>query len=86
MPLLRNRREDIPYLTSAFVADRPDVQAAGARRDARRGTYRQAVLGSNVRELRTIERACILADGPFITDRDVSRDPVSNGHGNGIRS
>ena len=86
VPPLRNRREDIPYLTSAFVADcarRLKLPVLGVTPAAERLLAKRSWEG-NVRELRnTIERACILADGPFITDRDVSRDPVSNGHGNG---
>ena len=36
----------------------------------------------NVRELRnTIERACMLAEGPLLTDRDVTRDTVAGGPG-----
>ena len=86
LPPLRNRREDIPYLTSAFVADcarRLKKPVLGVTPAAERVLARRSWEG-NVRELRnTIERACMLAEGPFITDRDVSRDPVSNGHGNG---
>jgi DNA-binding NtrC family response regulator len=83
LPPLRNRREDIPYLTSAFVAD-------CARR------LKKAVLGvtpaaerilagrpwdGNVRELRnTIERACMLAEGAWLTDRDITRDVPVNRH------
>ena len=36
----------------------------------------------NVRELRnTIERACMLAEGSLLTDRDVTRDAVAGGPG-----
>ena len=84
VPPLRNRREDIPYLTSAFVADcarRLRLPVLGVTPAAERILAKRSWEG-NVRELRnTIERACILADGPFITDRDVSRDLVANGPG-----
>jgi DNA-binding NtrC family response regulator len=84
LPPLRNRREDIPYLTSAFVADcarRLKLPVLGVTPAAERVLAARSWEG-NVRELRnTIERACILTDGPFITDRDVSRDIVANGPG-----
>jgi DNA-binding NtrC family response regulator len=80
LPPLRTRPEDIPYLTSAFVADcarrlkKPVLVVTPAA---------ERVLGGrawpgNVRELRnTIERACMLADGAYITDRDVAaRSPA----------
>jgi DNA-binding NtrC family response regulator len=76
---LRNRREDIPYLTSAFVADcarRLKKPIVGVTPAAERVLANRAWQG-NVRELRNvIERACILAEGSLITDRDVGRDHV----------
>jgi DNA-binding NtrC family response regulator len=76
---LRNRREDIPYLTSAFVADcarRLKKPIVGVTPAAERVLASRAWPG-NVRELRNaIERACILAEGSLITDRDVGRDHV----------
>jgi two-component system, NtrC family, response regulator HydG len=90
---LRNRREDIPYLTSVFVADfarRLRKPIVGVTPAAERVLANQAWPG-NVRELRNvIERACILAEGSLITDRDVSRDDVAGGtegagsHGQGL--
>jgi DNA-binding NtrC family response regulator len=74
LPTLRDRREDIPYLTAAFVRDtseRLQKPVPGLTPGAER------VLGSgqwdgNVRELRNVlERACILADGEFITEREL---------------
>ena len=86
LPPLRNRREDIPYLTSAFVADcarRLRLPVLGVTPAAERVLGKRSWEG-NVRELRnTIERACILADGLFITDREVSRDIVMRGPGEG---
>jgi DNA-binding NtrC family response regulator len=78
---LRDRREDIPYLTAAFVrqcAERLSKPLSGITAAAER------LLGSapwhgNVRELRNvIERACILADGEFVTERELDGcfDPV----------
>jgi DNA-binding NtrC family response regulator len=80
LPPLRQRREDIPYLTSAFVADcarRLGKPVLGVTAAAERVLANRPWDG-NVRELRnTIERACILAEGSFITDRDVRRDTVA---------
>ena len=75
LPALRERREDIPYLTAAFVretSERLQKPLAGLTPGAER------VLGiaswdGNVRELRNvIERACIMADGDFITERELA--------------
>ena len=80
LPPLRDRREDIPYLTSAFVADcarRLKKPVLGVTPAAERILASRSWDG-NVRELRnTIERACMLAEGPYLTDRDVSRDAVA---------
>jgi DNA-binding NtrC family response regulator len=80
LPPLRNRPEDIPYLTSAFVADcgrRLKKPVLGVTPAAERILANRTWDG-NVRELRnTIERACMLAEGPYLTDRDVSRDDVA---------
>ena len=82
LPPLRNRREDIPYLTSAFVADcarRLKKPILGVTPAAERILATRAWDG-NVRELRnTIERACMLAEGSLLTDRDVTRDVVAGG-------
>src|SRR3954467_9436200 len=70
LPPLRDRREDIPYLTAAFVRDtseRLQKVLAGLTPGAER-VLSGAAWDGNVRELRNvIERACILADGDFIT-------------------
>jgi DNA-binding NtrC family response regulator len=75
VPALRDRREDIPYLTAAFIREcstrlrKPIVGLTpAAERTVMRGEW-----GGNVRELRNVvERACILANSEFIADRDFS--------------
>ncbi len=75
VPALRERREDIPYLTAAFVRETSErLQkpvlglTPGAERLLSAGDW-----DGNVRELRNvIERACILADGDFITERELA--------------
>ena len=74
LPTLRDRREDIPYLTAAFVrdaAERLGKPLAGLTPGAER-ILAAAPWEGNVRELRNaIERACILADSAFITEREL---------------
>jgi two-component system response regulator HydG len=75
LPALRDRREDIPYLTAAFVREmserlqKPLVGLTpGAERLLAAGSW-----DGNVRELRNvIERACIMADCDFITERELA--------------
>jgi DNA-binding NtrC family response regulator len=75
VPALRDRREDIPYLTAAFVRESADRLGkplagltAGAERLLAAGTW-----AGNVRELRNvIERACILCDAILISERELS--------------
>ena len=75
LPPLRDRREDIPYLTAAFVraaSDRLQKPLSGVTAGAERmlGTARW---DGNIRELRNaIERACILADSDVISERELS--------------
>jgi DNA-binding NtrC family response regulator len=75
LPPLRDRREDIPYLTAAFVretAERLQKPLVGLTPGAER-LLTGAPWEGNVRELKNvIERACILADGEFITERELS--------------
>jgi DNA-binding NtrC family response regulator len=75
LPALRDRREDIPYLTAAFVretSERLQKPLAGLTPGAER-VLGMAVWDGNVRELRNvIERACILADGDSITERELA--------------
>jgi two-component system response regulator HydG len=75
VPPLRDRREDIPYLTSAFVKEfserfgKPiEGVSPGAERILMAGSW-----PGNVRELRNVlERACMLSDGWTLTERDVT--------------
>ena len=86
LPPLRSRREDIPYLTSAFVADcarRFKTPVLGVTPAAERILTNRPWHG-NVRELRnTIERACLLADGSLLTERDLTRDVAPGGPADG---
>lgn len=72
---LRERKEDISYLTAAFVREtsaRLGKRLVGTAPSAERRLV-EARWDGNVRELRNvIERACILADSEFITDRELS--------------
>ena len=75
LPPLRERREDIPYLTAAFVretSERLQKPLLGLTPGAER-LLTAAPWEGNVRELRNvIERACILTDGDFITERELA--------------
>ena len=75
LPALRDRREDISYLTAAFVretAERLLKPIVGLTSGAER-VLGMAPWDGNVRELRNVvERACILADGDFITERELA--------------
>jgi DNA-binding NtrC family response regulator len=75
LPPLRDRREDVPYLTAAFVretSERLGKPLIGVTPGAER-LLSSAVWAGNVRELRNvIERACILADADFITERELA--------------
>jgi DNA-binding NtrC family response regulator len=86
VPPLRERREDIPYLTAAFVRDfakRLGKPIAGVTAAAER-KLAAANWNGNVRELRNVvERACIMADGEFIagpelacTEKAIARNRV----------
>ena len=70
---LRDRREDIPYLTSAFVkhfASQFGKAIFGPTPPAER-VLATASWPGNVRELRnTIERICILTDDRFFTEKE----------------
>src|SRR5712691_9319752 len=75
LPPLRERREDIPYLTAAFVRDcsqRMQKPLTGLTSSAER-----LLLGArwdgNVRELKNVlERACMLAEGNIISERELT--------------
>ena len=72
---LRERREDIPYLVAAFVrgvAERLGKPILGPTQEAER-LLMNAPWTGNVRELRNaIERACILCEGSFFGERELS--------------
>jgi DNA-binding NtrC family response regulator len=74
LPPLRERREDIPYLTAAFVrhfGDRCRKSITGVALPAER-LVNEAAWPGNVRQLRNvIERACMLTEGPVVTERDI---------------
>ena len=75
LPPLRERREDIPYLTAAFIgeiATRLGKPIRGVTTAAERLLV-SAPWPGNVRELRNvIERACLLIDVGLITDREIA--------------
>jgi len=74
LPPLRERREDIPYLTAAFVKEfstRFDKIILGVAPGAERLLH-DAPWPGNVRELRNvIERSCMESDAKMLTERDV---------------
>ncbi|MBI3046865.1 MAG: sigma-54-dependent Fis family transcriptional regulator [Acidobacteria bacterium] len=74
LPSLRERPEDIPYLTAAFIkefAARFGKALVGVSPGAERLLH-NAPWPGNVRELRNvIERACMLSDGRILSERDV---------------
>ena len=75
LPKLSERREDIPYLTAAFVrgfSQRFNKPLVGLTPGAER-MLSEANWDGNVRQLRNvIERACILAEGEFVGEGDLS--------------
>ena len=74
LPALRDRRDDIPYLTAAFVrqfSERFGKPITGLALAAERLLH-DAPWPGNVRQLRNaLERACMLADGPVISEREI---------------
>jgi DNA-binding NtrC family response regulator len=75
LPPLRDRREDIPYLTAAFIRESAGRlgKAVGGITTAAESLLVSAPWPGNVRELRNvIERACLVCDGALITDREVA--------------
>jgi DNA-binding NtrC family response regulator len=82
LPPLRERREDIPYLTATFVrefAKRLEREITGVTTAAER-LLQHTPWPGNVRELRNvIERACILGDGRILNERDLSSAMSSGG-------
>jgi two-component system response regulator HydG len=75
LPPLRERREDIPYLTAAFVrgfSQRFNKTLVGLTPGAER-LLADAGWDGNVRQLRNvIERACILSEGDFVGESDLA--------------
>ena len=75
IPPLRDRREDIPYLTASFIrefATKLNRPIKGITAQAER-MLQQAAWPGNVRELRNvIERACILTDSRIVTEREMT--------------
>jgi DNA-binding NtrC family response regulator len=71
---LRERREDIPYLTARFIrelAARLNRPITGVSAAAER-LLQQAPWPGNIRELKNvIERACILGDGRILGEREL---------------
>ncbi len=74
LPPLRDRREDIPYLTAAFIREmtaRLRRPLLGLSASAER-LLLSAPWPGNVRELKNaIERACIMANGSTISEREL---------------
>jgi DNA-binding NtrC family response regulator len=74
LPALRERREDIPYLSARFVKDcaqRLKRPITGISPAAER-LLQQAHWPGNIRELRNVlERACILSEAGMITEREL---------------
>jgi two-component system, NtrC family, response regulator HydG len=75
LPPLRDRREDIPYLTASFVrsfAQRFAKPLVGLTPAAER-LLAEGTWDGNVRQLRNLlERSCILADGEFVSETDLA--------------
>ena len=75
VPALRERPQDVSYLTAAFVREfstkfnKPvDGITPGAERMLAQGEW-----PGNVRQLRNVlERACMLVEGPVLTERDLA--------------
>ena len=78
---LRERREDIPYLTAAFIreiADRLHRPITGIT-TAAESLLQQAGWAGNVRELRNvIERACLNSQGGLLGERDFASAMASS--------
>jgi two-component system, NtrC family, response regulator HydG len=74
VPPLRDRREDIPYLTATFVkqfAGRFEKPIAGVTPGAER-LLLNGMWPGNVRELRSVlERSCRASESRLLTERDV---------------
>jgi DNA-binding NtrC family response regulator len=79
VPALRERSEDIPYLTAAFVKRfarefKKPITGLTAGAEERLIAWQWP---GNVRELRNvIERACLLCEGHLLTEGDLARSLV----------
>jgi DNA-binding NtrC family response regulator len=86
LPPLRERKDDLPLLIQGFINE---FNARNARAVAAVDPGAMAVLDAyswpgNVRELRNvIERATIVAEGRFITEKDLPSLTASSGSGRG---
>jgi DNA-binding NtrC family response regulator len=76
LPPLRDRREDIPYLTARFVrdcSDRLKKPITGVTPAAQR-LLQEARWPGNIRELRNVvERACIMGENRILTERELAK-------------
>jgi len=74
LPPLRDRREDIPYLTAAFMRDasaRMQKRIHGLTPAAERLLF-NARWDGNIRELKNVvERACMLTDATLVSEREL---------------
>ena len=81
---LRDRREDIPYLTAVFVrecAERLSRQIIGITSAAER-LLQLAPWPGNIRQLKhVIERACLMSDGRMLTERELGASLSAAGGG-----
>lgn len=89
LPPLRERREDIPYLTAEFArrsGQRIGKRVLGITAGAERLLVAQAWPG-NIRELRnTIERACMMTTSDLLTEQDLQPTAVDGSSGDAPRS
>ncbi len=75
LPALRDRREDIPYLTSAFLREAGQRLGKPVRglTTAAEALIVTGAWDGNVRQLKdVIDRACVMAEGDLITDKQVA--------------
>lgn len=76
VPPLRERAEDIPYLTAAFVKRfaREFGKSITGLTEGAEERLQQWSWPGNVRELRNVvERACLLCEGHLLTEADLAR-------------
>jgi DNA-binding NtrC family response regulator len=79
VPPLRARREDIPYLAAAFLRQfaRQFGKPIAGISPAAEQLMLEAPWPGNVRELKNaIERACLLSEGPLLTERELQPRPA----------